>query len=317
MGAGAALLFHLGLVTGCGSDGKASLAANDGGFDDAARGDGAAGDRTFSDLAPPMGCPLPQPSYSVAVHIVVDVTWAGSMAVVQGAGKIHLWNKTALTFNGNSVTGSAQACGTILPEVSLSGAATIAAGGSRLLVEVPDAIWEGPNGPRFPVQGTQSSSGVGASVELQWTAALGVKLDPGAPWPASYQGLTTVDVDGDGHPGYSVRPVATAGYVLPPVSLAVGSQSVADLIYLASRDFMVLTGTRVGCWQQSGKVDVTMFDGHIVGCHIKGGADCTAAQTDFMDQNRVRYLVKSATFESRRVEDDATCAEIREAMPPG
>jgi hypothetical protein len=60
---------------------------------------------------------------------------------------------------------------------------------------------------------------------------------------------------------------------------------------------------------------VTAFDNHVVGCHIEGGAECSADQADFVDQNRMRYMVTSATYEAKVVPDDASCGDVRAALP--
>ena len=52
-----------------------------------------------------------------------------------------------------------------------------------------------------------------------------------------------------------------------------------------------------------------------MGCHIEGGSACNADQTDFVDQNRMRYMVTSATYEAKVVADDASCADVRAALP--
>ena len=46
-----------------------------------------------------------------------------------------------------------------------------------------------------------------------------------------------------------------------------------------------------------------------------GGAACTAAQTDFVDQSRTDYKVMSGTFTSKQLADSATCADVRAALP--
>jgi hypothetical protein len=320
MGAGSSLLLVAGLV-GCGS--SSPPVNRDSGASDSGDGPSFDGSAIVAyDLRPPgdlrglpTGCIPPEDGHWYeAIHVVIEVSWPSTMISAAGTGKVHFWNKVELT-QLDALTGSAQPCGTVLPEVPLSGPAMIAAGGSRILVEVPDALWEAPGGPRFSVQAMRAGS-VGGALEMQWNTQLGVMLaDPKGPWPDSYQMLTPVDIDKDGNPGYTVRPLATGGYVLPPASLMVGTPPLADSLYLASRDVVAISGKRLNCYQEAGTADVSKLDGHIVGCHIKGGADCTPAQIDFLDQNRIKYQVKSATFEARLVTADATCVEIRDSMP--
>jgi hypothetical protein len=60
---------------------------------------------------------------------------------------------------------------------------------------------------------------------------------------------------------------------------------------------------------------VTQFDNHIIGCHIQGGGECDTTQRNFVDSNRTVYKVTSATFTSKRIPLDATCAAVRAAAP--
>jgi hypothetical protein len=48
---------------------------------------------------------------------------------------------------------------------------------------------------------------------------------------------------------------------------------------------------------------------------IKGGAACNDKQVDFVDQNRMKYAPKSATFKAQVVPANATCADVRRVLP--
>jgi hypothetical protein len=43
--------------------------------------------------------------------------------------------------------------------------------------------------------------------------------------------------------------------------------------------------------------------------------DCNASQTDFVDQSRTKYMVMNGTFRSKKVADNASCADVRAAFP--
>ena len=60
---------------------------------------------------------------------------------------------------------------------------------------------------------------------------------------------------------------------------------------------------------------VAHFDSHVIGCHVSGGADCTTAQANFVDQNRTIYEAGTSTIELAVVPDTATCADVRAALP--
>ena len=254
-----------------------------------------------------------------AVHVVMDVTWPSTTAASMGTGKIHLWNRTALDASGTALTGMLQGCGTVLPETALSTLGRIATGGMKILIEVPDAVWEAPTMPRFAVKGMASATTPAAMVNLEWASLVGINLpDPKMAWPDSYTGLTAAaqDADGDGKPGYVAAPRNGGGFVLPPTSVGIGGLAPsAEKVFLVSRHLISLAGTRTSCDEMSGPATVSAFDSHVMGCALKGGADCSAAQTDFVDQNRMKYVVTAATFRAKKITADATCADVRRALP--
>jgi hypothetical protein len=64
---------------------------------------------------------------------------------------------------------------------------------------------------------------------------------------------------------------------------------------------------------------VTLFDNHVVGCHINGGSACTTGaantQADFIDQNRTIYKPGTATFAAQALASGGTCADALSALP--
>ena len=253
-----------------------------------------------------------------ALLLTMDVTWAGTAATSGGTGKVFIWNKADLVAAGNTLSGQVTACGTVLPDTPLTALGRIAAGGPKILIEVPVAVWDAPSMPRYPLSGSRTSAALGAAVQIDLNAPLGFERDAMAAWPDSYTGLLTSlrDADGDGHPGYSARPRPDGGYVLPPTALGLGGLApAAETIYLVSRNVMSLTGTRSSCDAFSGSAAVPAFDSHVVGCKVRGGGECTDRQIDFVDQNRMKYLPKSATFAAKSVAATATCDDVRRALP--
>ena len=254
-----------------------------------------------------------------ALLLSIDVSWAGTAATMGGSGKVHIWNKAALEANGNALSGLVTACGTILPETPLTGLGRIAAGGGKILIEVPVAVWDAPTMPRYPLTGTRSAAGLGGTVQIELFAPLGFERpDPRGPWPDSYTGLRGFlkDVDGDGNFGYTALPRPAGGYVLPPTALGLGGLApAAEKIFLVSRNLVQLSGTRSACDAFAGTATVPAFDSHVVGCSLRGGGACNDGQIDFVDQNRMKYLPKGATFTARSVAANATCDEVRRALP--
>jgi hypothetical protein len=247
----------------------------------------------------------------------MEVTWPSTTAAAAGMGKIYLWNKTAVTPSGDAVSGMLQGCGTLLPETALTSLGRIAAGGTKILIEVPDDTWEKPSMPKFPIMGMQTGGATG-TVSLSWAVLLGATLgDLKGPWPDSYSGLMGADPDGDGKPGYIAAPRNGGGFVLPPTAVGIGgSAPAAERLFLVSRHLVSVSGTRTSCDEMAGTANVMAFDSHVMGCLLRGGGECNKGQTDFVDGNRMKYQVKSATFRAKKVPDGATCAEVRAALPP-
>jgi hypothetical protein len=265
----------------------------------------------------PASCPA-ETAYTEGVHIIMDVTWPATTAASAGTGKIHIWDLKEVTVTGNTIGGTTRGCGTVLPETPLNGIGTFAAGGSKILIEVPDAVWDQPTMPRFPMRGTRSGPAVGATVTVDWAAVVGATLaDPAnAAWPDSYTMVTATDVDGDVNLGYTAAPRNGGGFVLPPTSVGIaGSAPAAERVFLVSRHVITLMGMRTSCDAQAGAANVKFFDSHVVGARVTGGANASPAQTDFLDQNRMKYQVTRATFQARKVAANATCVDVRTAFP--
>jgi hypothetical protein len=282
--------------------------------------DGGGGTGTGGMDGPPAtgACPA-QARITLAVHIVMNATWPATAAAGAGMDKIHLWNLSKLAVNGTQLSGNeTRSCGTTLPPFMLNGAGRLVTGGSKVHVEIPHSVWEAPAIPRLNSMGTLSGFDPGSKLDIVGTVALmGLTMpDPSAPWPDSYSKLMAVDVDGDGKPGFTAVPRSGMDHVQPPTGLGIfGSAPTADRIYLASRTVVGLHGMLTSCTEGAGTADISAFDSHVVGCHVKGGNDCTPAQTDFVDQSRTIYKITSATFTAKQVPETASCEDVRGALP--
>jgi hypothetical protein len=257
------------------------------------------------------GCP-DLASWTEAVHFVLKASWDASSATLAGSADIEVLTLVKLTADGNNLGGPTRGCRTGIPPAQLSAAGQIVTGGSKMLTDIPDSVWDSPSMGTADCKGTQSGPGISSSIEYGFTALIGVTLsDENGPWPSSGSGLKTDDVDGDGNPGFTSTPKSGNGYVLPPTGLGVlGSAPSADKVFIVSRNIASLSGTRTSCDEHSGKATFSSFDNHVVGCHTKSG-NCTTSQVDFCDQNRPVYKINSATYTARRVPDDTTCEEVR------
>jgi hypothetical protein len=250
-------------------------------------------------------------------HFVLEMTWPATVSANAGSGQAHLFSRIEYTVNGNGLALSIRACGAYLPEAELNGIGTIAAGGSRVLVEIPESLWGSIVTAPATATGLQSGWDVGSTIQFAFTSTLGVTLsDPTGPWPDSGIDMNTVDAEADGFPGYTAVPRDGGGFVLPPTTVGLlGLAPAADRLYLVSRQNFAIHGTRTACDAHSGALDVAAFDNHVVGCHVRGGNECTEEQFDFIDQNRTKYAVTSATYQAKAVPVGAPCADVRAAVP--
>lgn len=300
-------------MAGCDGGSSSSTEGGSGGSGGSSGGSGGAGGGSGGSE----DCPT-QASGTAANHIIVTVSWPESIGIEAGEGEMHIWTKASLTFDGNNVTGAAEPCGSVIPALTK----TSIAGGGMVQTEIPDEVWDAASMPSFDVKGAISGFGVGATISMDPIAStVGCMLaDPANdPWPASGAQLTTVDHDGDMQPGIKAVPRTDDPFQAPPLDIMgaldpMGAR--ADEVYVATRTIIQLEGTRDSCTSAKGTAKVTKVDSHVVGCHISGTANyCDATQTKFIDDNQPKFTIKSAAYEMKQVPADATCADVRAALP--
>jgi len=307
-----ALGTSLALAGACGSSSNSEV-TRDGG--DAAGTTGAAGSgggAGTTGAGGSGGACAPRTTFAEASHTIVNVTWRPGTASMGGSGQVHLWGKTVLTASGNTLSGTLQACGSVLPATTLNALG----GGGMILIEIPAASWDAPSMPRFPLAATQTGWDVGSTMSYSYAALIGFTMADAATaaWPASYTGITmTADADGDMNPGLTAVPRSGGGYTLPPLSILQLAR--ADKIYSVLRNVASTTLTRTSCDEASGPVTFTHFENHVIGCHVSGGADCIPGEVNFVDQNRTIYEVTGATAQTKIVAETTTCADVRAALP--
>jgi len=254
--------------------------------------------------------------FTEASHAVLDVTWQAGSATMAGSGQVHLWTRNVFNVAGNKLTGTLQACGSVLPPTGLSGLV----GGGMILIEIPNAAWDAPTMAHYAAEGTQTGWNAGSTVTYDYAVLVGLDSTSSATaaWPTSYTGVMGAnDPDGDNIPGLTAVPRNGGGYVLPPTSAigAVLGGSRADKLSIVTRNVASPMLTRTSCDEASGTANVTRFDNHVIGCHVSGGGDCDPSQIKFIDDNRTVYMVGSATIKTKIVADGATCADVRAALP--
>ena len=267
---------------------------------------------------------------TVAANISLAVTWPATTAGNMGTGTVHMWLLAKFTANGNNFTGKSLTCGVSLPDLTLNGLGSIAAGGSKVQIAIPANVWTQPTMPTYASTGSLTGWNPGDTVTIDPTMALiGLALPSGTDpasfmWPSTSwgfpMGTNFNDDDGDMNPGITASPLNGNGYVLPPTAIGlIGSAPSADKVYLATRNQVQLSGSWMSCTDIAGTATVAQFDNHVVGCHINGGSTCTTGaantQADFLDQNRTVYTPGTATFVAKSLADSATCADVLTAVP--
>jgi hypothetical protein len=290
------------------------------------------------------GCPSQDPA-TLATKITFTVGWPTSTAGNSGTGPINILLLT--TFHGTStLTGTSQSCGLTLPDLTLNSLAAAIAGGSKVQIQVSNTAWDAIT-RTFPVMGTQSGFNPGDSLNtsaslglLGLTDASGYNSDTKA-WPAACAtGCTPAgpfmmsdlqDDDHDSNPGITATPLSNSTYALPPTSLLSGSSAAADQVYIVSRNEISLMGMHTGttCNTGSGMAKITLFDNHVVGCHVKGGGACNSSQVSFVDSNRTIYgydmtmghVISSTnpvmgTVNTIQLPAGAKCSDARTAFAP-
>jgi hypothetical protein len=249
-------------------------------------------------------CPT---DYTMATHIVINVSWAGTYALNAGSGKVHIWTKSNFSESGSTASVTSRSCGSVLPAITSSALA----GSENILPEIPDAAWDNAAMPTFA--GTANRSGNNLTID-PGVALLGLSMsNPSAAWPA-VASITGLDHDGDGNLGVTAVAKVNNGFSAPPTDISKSHR--ADKLYLAIRNIMTLSASVVGCPNSyTGTANVSKFDNHVIGCHVQSGGACTTTQRDFVDSNSTVYTINSATFTSQKVSGDATCADVRNMLP--
>lgn len=307
-------------VTACdggGDTGNGGSGASGGG-DGGSGGSGATGGGEGGSGAAGGGedCPT-QASGTAANHIIITVSWPETIGLEAGEGEMHVWTKANLTFDGNDVSGTAEPCGSIIPALTK----TDLAGGGQVQTQIPDEVWDAAGMPVFDVKGSISGFGVGATISMDPIAStVGLTMtDPmNDPWPASPQQIEAVDHDGDGSPGIKAIPRTDAPFTAPPLSLQGAldpNGPRADEVHVVTRTIIQLAGTRDSCTSAKGTATVDAVDSHVVGCHVKDGGACTQDESNFIDSNQPKFTIKSAKYEMKQVPANATCADVRAALP--
>lgn len=262
------------------------------------------------DTGPPAGtCDF---DMTAAIRLTVDVTWAGGIAVLEGAGAIDIWLLGELDANGGDVGLSGRVCSIALPDFETG----LLAGNETYGTMFPDVVWSSPTMPTIDAQASLSSQDPGATLHLERGAVvLGATMsDPlNDAWPADWHALATTDHDGDASPGITAAAKTGGGYAYPRIDI-LNSEARAQAIHLVSRTTMEFNGTVDTCDSAVGDATITM-ENHAVGCATVGGGACSDGQTTTLDNNMPQFVVQGGSFELLRIAEGADCAAVFAALP--
>jgi hypothetical protein len=126
------------------------------------------------------------------------------------------------------------------------------------------------------------------------------------------------------------------GNSLPATGVSNAPQ--ADRLYVVLRTEVSFYGLTSNCTDMSGKAMASLFNEHVVGCHLQDAGDCTQTQADFIDQIGTIYVgsgvtvpagTPAASFAPQGItgtfvgkvlatddgSDSVDCAAVRAALP--
>jgi hypothetical protein len=255
---------------------------------------------------------------TLATMVTFSVGWPSSTAGNAGTGNVNILLLSNFT-GTTTLTGTAQSCGLVLPDLTLNTTGMAATGGgSKIQIQVKNAAWDAIK-RTFPVTGTQSGFNIGDSLDtnasiglLGLTDASGYGTASKA-WPpycndpsvdcsmaGSFMASDLQDDDKDNKPAITATPLNNSTYALPPTKALFAP--VANEVYIVSRNEIAIKGMHAtDCTHGTGTATISLFDNHVVGCTtvcpsgLLGCSTgttpqkCTSAQISFLDQNRTIY----------------------------
>lgn len=247
--------------------------------------------------------------YTLAVRLSLGVSWPGTLGVEAGTDSIHFWGRLHIVERDGALVAEHHYCGNQMP-VSMT---TPIGGAHRVYQEVPVATFDSTH---FPSPAASVTSNADTTQLGMITVLLGLDLpDPLGTWPTQLEpSVRAVDAEGDGKPGLTSFPREGEGFALSPTSVLM--TNFADQMYGAVRLAYTAAVAAAPCTDVvDGSATVSAFDQLVVGCHIKGGQDCSADEVRFFNDNRPMLMKAAATFNAKSLDTLAACSAVRDALP--
>jgi hypothetical protein len=257
-----------------------------------------------------------------ATFASVPVTWPSTIAILPGGGNLNQWTLSQQVQDSpGQISLSTIPCGITTPDFQTN----LFGGSSAFGIRFPDSLFDSNGIPaaKFKITASIDPNGGFAFASSAFAFTIGFKMDnpTTAAWPATTS-ITSVDQDGDQHPGVTIFPATGVGYSYPPTSIPFPGTPLADLLYLAQRTVSTLNGRLTSCDQMNGHVTIAVLSGvaaidsSIIGCHVQNASDCNATQSSFIDQNRPVFTPSGpGSMISVRLPNGATCADARARFP--
>jgi len=245
-----------------------------------------------------------------ALKLIAPATWPGTSVLAAGSGTFTFWAKLQVSQNNLALNTTVTPCGELVPDFAAAAFINETYG-----ITYPNSTFDNNTLASVSSTGSLGGTAPGSSFALARNAwMMGVSLsDPiNAAWP-SRTSLTSVDGDADTKIGVTGSYKSGSGYSNPPVN-SVGSVR-ANRAYIGTRTVFTLSGTLNSCSASSGSATVQDVDYHTIGCRLASGSDCSNNDTNYLDTNGPNYQTGSASYTLTRVDANASCAQVRAALP--
>ena len=252
-------------------------------------------------------------SGTYALKITHPTNWAQNANIQSGSGDHVYWLRLIGTHSGNNLGAQLLECGRRVPPFRARAVS------ETYGFEVPNTVFDRSPAilPTVNQTITLGNTSPTASINMPLTAFLlgATMANPTtAAWPSSAGSLTSVDMDGDGIAGVRVNYRNDSTYDYPRAGGNAFSPRVSNP-HAATRLVFSLQGALTSCTTAAGAATVTQINTRIFECQLSGGGTCSNSEADFLDDNCLVYTSTAATYELEKIAANASCADVRNALP--
>lgn len=242
-----------------------------------------------------------------AVRLSTPTSWYGP-AVEPESGVLRAWLRLQVVHVGTQADVHVNTCGLDIPSVGM------ALLPERIRFTYPNSLFDSGLLSGATARMTLANTAPGADlslpdVSLVTGTAIGASIDTS--WPAN---PTPSDDDNDSHPGVTALYDDTGILALPLTGPTLVSAR-ARRPYVAGRLAFSLAGALTDCDGGRGVATTHHLDTHVFGCELESGAQCSATQASFLNDNLPTLIFDPATYTMVKLADEADCAAVRAALP--